>query len=108
MGFEMKHYMRVVWQGFIETKVEYQRYCKLCKEGQGWLVMHLAIGPEGRVSEGDRDLQIRRSRTNQCKREGPRVDQDSFRAQVAFSALAYVLFCCQVLIAVKLTSKIWP
>jgi hypothetical protein len=106
MRFEMKHQMLVVWQGFIEAKVEYQRYCKLCKDGQGWLIMHLAVGPEGSVSVDGQDLQLRRSHTNQYKREVPRVDQYSFRARAAFSALVYVLFCYQVLIAVKLTSKI--
>ena len=53
--------------------------------------------PEGSVSVDDQDLQISKSHTNQCKREGLRVDQDSFRARAAFSALVYVLFCCQVL-----------
>ena len=59
----------------------------------------LGTWPEGRVSVDDQDLQISKSRTNQCKREGPRVDQDSFRARAAFPALVYVLpsaNCCEV------------
>jgi 23S rRNA maturation mini-RNase III len=108
MRSKIRYYIRVFWQGFTETKLKYQRYSKLCKERQAWLVTHLIVGPEARVSVDDQELQIRKSRINRYKREVPRVDQDSFRTQAAFSALIYVLFCCQVPIAGKLTSKTSP
>ena len=108
MRIKIKRCIHVFWQGFVETKVKDQRYRKLCEDGQGWLFLHLIVGPDGSINVGDQELQIRNLPTNRYKREVPGVDQDFFRTRAAFFAPLHVLSCCRVLIAVKSSSKTSP